>query len=286
MNLIGQKFGKLTVINRDNNKKRVYWNCKCDCGNTISVRQDSLLSGVTKSCGCLRHTNLIGKRFGKLIVIDQVNSGDKNSQWKCLCDCGQYCIKNYQNLMKSPCPSCGCETSNIISQNLLIDLTGKKFGKLTVLKRIKIQDEKEPHWLCKCDCGNEKIVRGQDLRYGNTKSCGCLVSYLETYLKSYFNKNNFYYKEQYSFPDLYDRNPSYPLRFDFAIFDKNNKLKFLVECQGRQHYDNTSKFYSKDGIKRDLLKENYCKNNNIKLIKITESMIKDCTFEKVFGEEK
>lgn len=285
MNLIGQKFGKLTVINRDNNKKRVYWNCKCDCGNTISVRQDSLLSGATKSCGCLRHTNLIGKRFGKLIVINQVNTGDKNSQWKCLCDCGQYCIKNYQNLIKSPCPSCGCETANIISQNHLIDLTGKKFGKLTVLKRIKIQDEKEPHWLCKCDCGNEKIIRGQDLRYGNTKSCGCLVSNLEFLLKKYLEEREISYKEQFQFSDLYYKNKNYPLRFDFAIFDNNN-LKFLIECQGKQHYDSKSKFYSEKGLERDKLKEEYCKNNNLKLIKILDINFNENILNEAFGEEK
>lgn len=284
MNLIGQKFGKLTVINRDNSKKRVYWNCKCDCGKMISVRQDSLLSGVTKSCGCLRHPNLIGKRFGKLVVIEQINPGKKNSQWKCLCDCGKYCIKNYQNLIKSPYPSCGCETSNIISQNHLIDLTNKKFGKLTVLKRIKIQDEKEPHWLCKCDCGNEKIVRGQDLRYGNTKSCGCLVSNLEFLLKKYLEKRKISYKEQFQFSDLYYKNKNYPLRFDFAIFENNN-LKFLIECQGKQHYDSKSKFYSEEGLERDKLKEEYCKNNNLKLIKILDINFNENILDEIFEEE-
>ena len=53
-----QRFGKLIVLNRDLNKpkgkgKFAYWNCKCDCGNLISVRGDHLRNGTTSSCGCL-----------------------------------------------------------------------------------------------------------------------------------------------------------------------------------------------------------------------------------------
>lgn len=54
-----------------------------------------------------------------------------------------------------------------------IDLTGKKFGRLIVLKRAENKGTKTA-WLCKCDCGNEKIVSGDKLKTGNTKSCGCL----------------------------------------------------------------------------------------------------------------
>jgi len=57
------------------------------------------------------------------------------------------------------------------------DLTGRRFGRLTVIKR----DYSDPRnkadkifWLCKCDCGNEKNIDGRHLRNGNTKSCGCL----------------------------------------------------------------------------------------------------------------
>jgi hypothetical protein len=53
-----------------------------------------------------------------------------------------------------------------------IDLTGQKFGFLTVLNRHGYSG-KENTWLCKCDCGNLAIVIGRDLRSGNTKSCGC-----------------------------------------------------------------------------------------------------------------
>lgn len=55
----------------------------------------------------------------------------------------------------------------------LIDLTGEKFGRLTVLNKYG-HSGKETTWLCKCECGNIGAVVGRDLRTGNTKSCGCL----------------------------------------------------------------------------------------------------------------
>lgn len=57
----------------------------------------------------------------------------------------------------------------------MIDLTGKTFGRLTVVKRVGTDNQRNPIWLCKCECGNEKIIRGNNLKSGNTKSCGCLA---------------------------------------------------------------------------------------------------------------
>lgn len=55
----------------------------------------------------------------------------------------------------------------------LIDLTGKRFGRLTVIKREE-GEYNTAHWECKCDCGKICIVQGRKLRDGLTKSCGCL----------------------------------------------------------------------------------------------------------------
>jgi len=56
----------------------------------------------------------------------------------------------------------------------LIDLTGEKYGRLTVIKRVSDGKNKHPRWLCKCDCGNETTVSGSNLMNNSTKSCGCL----------------------------------------------------------------------------------------------------------------
>ena len=57
----------------------------------------------------------------------------------------------------------------------LIDLSGQKFHRLTVVKRHPENNKQnKPMWVCKCDCGKVVIVTGSDLKSGNTKSCGCL----------------------------------------------------------------------------------------------------------------
>lgn len=55
----------------------------------------------------------------------------------------------------------------------VVDISGQRFGRLTVIERFG-HNGKRITWLCKCDCGNEKIVIGEDLKNGSTKSCGCL----------------------------------------------------------------------------------------------------------------
>lgn len=55
-----------------------------------------------------------------------------------------------------------------------IDLTGQRFGRLTVVLFVGVNKNREAKWLCRCNCGKEKIICGRYLRKGNTKSCGCL----------------------------------------------------------------------------------------------------------------
>ena len=56
------------------------------------------------------------------------------------------------------------------------DLTGKKFGRLTVIERVSNNKWGQTKWLCECECGNEKIIYGGSLtrKIESTKSCGCL----------------------------------------------------------------------------------------------------------------
>ena len=55
------------------------------------------------------------------------------------------------------------------------DETGKRYGRLTVIRRYEKDGKRgQALWVCRCDCGNEKIARGYNLRNGDTKSCGCL----------------------------------------------------------------------------------------------------------------
>ena len=59
-------------------------------------------------------------------------------------------------------------------QGILKDETGKKYGDWIVLRRAPVEKHKSAKWICKCKCGNERIVRGSDLRLGKSKNCGCV----------------------------------------------------------------------------------------------------------------
>jgi hypothetical protein len=71
------------------------------------------------------------------------------------------------NLRKGSIRSCGCQ------QHSRLDLTGIRFGRLTVMRYADTRRRKA-RWLCKCECGSESIVIGALLRRNNTRSCGCL----------------------------------------------------------------------------------------------------------------
>lgn len=62
----------------------------------------------------------------------------------------------------------------VAQRTSLIDLTGKRFGKLVVIRRADtVSAAGQPYWFVRCDCGTEKDVQGMSLRRGATRSCGC-----------------------------------------------------------------------------------------------------------------
>ena len=79
---------------------------------------------------------------------------------------------------------------NMISKHIN-DITGKKFGRLTVIKfALNKGAGRHSYWHCRCSCGNETISRGSHLRIGQTKSCGCLSAEVaRNFLKKYTNSN-------------------------------------------------------------------------------------------------
>jgi len=122
----------------------------------------------------LKFIDLTGQKFGRLTVIEKASIKNKQILWKCLCDCGNEKIVLGNSLKKGLTKSCGCIGKEGKFQNLI----GQVFGRLTVIsleKRIKKGKHYQHYWLCKCECGNDKIVESHSLLYDNTKSCGCLM---------------------------------------------------------------------------------------------------------------
>ena len=121
--------------------------------------------------------DLIGKKFGRLTVIEKAyvkeigKTKKKQQYWKCQCDCGNIVYVSTGHLKSGHTKSCGCYMKERIKESLFKDLTGKKFGKLTVIKQMPSNNR--TNWLCQCECGNTVIVTTENLTSGNTTSCGC-----------------------------------------------------------------------------------------------------------------
>lgn len=77
----------------------------------------------------------------------------------------------------------------------MIDITGKRFGKLVAISPSKERKDSFVMWVCQCDCGNKTIVRSRSLINGDTKSCGCLgiISRSETHKTHGMSKTRLYH---------------------------------------------------------------------------------------------
>jgi len=117
--VIGKRYGKLVVIERaeNKNKGRIQWKCKCDCGKEVIVATTALKLGRTRSCGCLKVKDLIGNRYGRLVVIERAENNKQDEVcWRCKCDCGKEKIISRRSLDTGRSQSCGCYHKEVISK--------------------------------------------------------------------------------------------------------------------------------------------------------------------------
>lgn len=122
-------------------------------------------------------TELMGKRFTRLVVTDVYTDDSGEIMCKCRCDCGNETITKRKYLINGHKKSCGCFQKENREIGQIKDLTGKKFDMLTVLGIDK--ENSKPRllkWKCRCDCGNTCIVQTGNLTNGHTQSCGCYQS--------------------------------------------------------------------------------------------------------------
>lgn len=221
---IGKRYGRWVVLERDFSKKKPYWFCRCDCGKIKSVDGYSLRSGASKSCGCrqkeivskINEKNLIGQRFGKLVVISKTKE--------------------------------------------------RKFGYII--------------WECQCDCGRIHYVTSNNLTMGQVKSCGqCGYSHNsigQEKIKTILIENNIPFITEKTFSDCYYLAKNAKLRFDFFVDNK-----YLIEFDGKQHFIKDSGYgQDLENIQiRDSIKNSYCLENNIPLIRIPYTKIESLTLK-------
>lgn len=112
--------------------------------------------------------SIIGKKFGRLTVIEYDHTdATGHKYYKCECDCGGRTISTGANLKGGHAKSCGCFRRD------MYNISGQKFGRLTVLSFDHVGSYGHSYWLCECDCGNTTVVERSNLLNGGTVSCGC-----------------------------------------------------------------------------------------------------------------
>lgn len=116
--------------------------------------------------------DLIGQVYGRLTVLEDVGRRGSFVLWRCQCSCGNIVDVVSGQLRSGKTKSCGCLSQESRSKTHYKDLTGQKFGRLTVLEDVG-RTHSMVVWRCLCECGNIVDVISNNLRKGNTQSCGC-----------------------------------------------------------------------------------------------------------------
>ncbi len=284
--MIGKRFGRWTVIERGadyfyNEKPSPQWTCICECGEIRDVSAGSLKRGKSLSCGCLHREitsklfteELAGQVFGRLTVLERAESYKRtdvgfNTQWLCLCSCGNKKVILASSLKTGNTVSCGCYFKERRFASKFKDITGKRYGKLLVLSYSHAN--RRTYWNCVCDCGKEILKSYDDLTSGKCKSCGCLrESFIASELKKYFVENHGA-KAEYKLFQNAETKQYY--KCDIVILKHN----IYIEVHGQQHYklnawhrrgarfkNTTPEEEFEKQKKRDKLVRKYCRQKGI-----------------------
>ncbi len=295
-NLIGNKYGYLKVIEmsyekNSKGKSKTYCICECECGKIIKRPAYGLKhsSNVT-SCGCKRSEindkqslNIIGNKYGRLLVIEEYNNISPR-EILCKCDCGKYKVIKKSDVTSGHTKSCGCLHYEKFTKGNTKDISGyiSDYG-VKAIKPEYLDEHGKWIWSFLCPlCGKTFNAIPAKIKNNHITSCGCRKKSAGEYMISeILNDFNIKYIEQYSFPDCKNKKS---LRFDFAIIN-DNKIDKLIEFDGTQHYECVEFFggeksfeYSK---KRDSVKNEYCKKNNIQLYRIKYTLDKNKLKEEI-----
>lgn len=221
--------------------------------------------------------DLTNKIFGRLTVLKQVENiqtpnGRSHVAWLCECECGTQIVVRGDNLRNGHTVSCGCKKREILAiagKNRLSNLEGKVFGRLTV-KKDSGRREKNGGvlWECECSCGNTVYVSTSNLTRSteSTISCGCAKSKGEEKIISLLIQLQIPFITQKRFENCIFPDTNRQLVFDFYLPEQN----ILIEYDGEQHFHEVrnDRYNYQNIVARDEYKNQWCKENNILLIRI------------------
>ena len=222
-----------------------------------------------------KNKDLTNTRFGRLVALMSTEERrDGSVVWKCQCDCGKIKYVSARQLRRGT-QSCGCLQKEIASKTKTKDISNQRFGKLIAVKPTTERKHGSIIWECLCDCGNSHFVSAENLLGGNCKSCGCLHSVGNSTIKKILNSLQENFACEYAV-----RINSTTYYYDFVLFNKDNSVKCLIEYDGILHYsqdkyhgwNNEENWFKTQ--KNDIIKNNWCKENNIPLIRIPYTDLK------------
>lgn len=184
-NLSGRVFGRLKVLERaekTNKHGTSFWRCEClECNQIVILKSANLIPRLStlKPCNIcsrknIKYNNLIGKNFGKLLVLREDKSKTRigtQRHWIVKCSCGspEYSIRGAsltsRTVQRQQCKKCSKK------HGPKLNLHGQKFGKLTVVELVEKEDEFK--WLTICECGTKKEYTTSALtrKYSGVKRC-------------------------------------------------------------------------------------------------------------------
>lgn len=271
------------------------WYACLDCGKPFEARNYNVKIGDAIRCPECRTIwkkktsifNTLNKKYepgmevgpNNILFIEELEHTKQNTRtgfFKCPV-CGR---ENWHTRLSdicsgasSKCPEC-CTKENIVrcSKNgdeSALDLVGKHFGELTVIRRADFEKHSLGRlWYCECSCGGHREAHSKELSQGRIWHCGCLSpkSKGERKISQILEHNNLSFEREYKFDDCINPLTKAILRFDFYLPNYN----LCIEYDGIQHFEETSWRHEslKDVQYRDSIKNNYCKEHNIQLIRI------------------
>lgn len=285
IDMVNNIYGHLTVdamLYNYNNTNKTYCSCSCDCGRQNVIRPAWELRNKSTdltSCGCtfkerakrVCGKDIDGQKFGRLKVLETLWEHNP-PMVKCECDCGYIGLFRKSDIQTGHTKSCGCATKERTSEVSTKDWTG--YVSESGVKFIKPLYQNNKHqwiWECECPlCGNMFQVLPIKVYNNHTTSCGCKRQssgerIIETILKS----QNINFNKEYTYDDCKYK---YKLRFDFAIMDNDDKVLFLIEYDGQQHFKPVESFGGQkafnETIVRDEIKNEYCQMKQIPLLRL------------------
>lgn len=218
----------------------------------------------------IKYYNLTG-------ICPTVNKDKWNGStiWLWKCDCGKYTEISPGRVQQGHPQSCGClhtEAAKLQGKLSAKNIANQRFGSLMAIKPTELRKNQKIVWECKCDCGNTCYVPIDYLTSLTTCSCGCNKQSIgERIISQLLKDNNIFFIQQKRFLDCKDK---HTLPFDFYV-----ENKYVIEFDGEQHYRKNSMYYSKIIQKHDKIKNDYCKNNNIPIIRIPYTHITKLTIK-------